>query len=30
MTGPYPAWTARRRYFLLPYAATWALYVALI
>lgn len=30
MTGPFPSWTARRRYFLVPYTATWALYVALL
>lgn len=29
MTGPFPSWTTRRRYFLVPYAATWALYLAL-
>ncbi len=30
MTGPFPLWTARRRYFLVPYAATWALYLVLV
>jgi hypothetical protein len=29
MTGPFTEWTARRHYFLAPYALTWLLYVAL-
>jgi len=29
MTGPFPVWMARRRYFLPPYAATWALFLVL-
>jgi hypothetical protein len=29
MTGPFQAWMSRRRYFLPPYAMTWALGVAL-
>ena len=28
-TGPYLQWAARRRYFVVPYAVTWLLYVAL-
>jgi hypothetical protein len=30
MVGPFRIWTERRRYFLAPYAATWALYSALL
>lgn len=30
MVGPFRAWADRRRYFLAPYAATWALYSALL
>jgi len=29
LTGPYLQWAARRRYFIVPYAVTWLLYVAL-
>jgi len=29
MTGPFTAWVGRRRYFLVPYAATWVLYATL-
>jgi len=29
MTGPFAEWTARRRRFLAPYAATWLLYIVL-
>jgi len=29
LTGPYLQWAARRRYFVVPYAVTWLLYVAL-
>jgi len=29
MTGPFTEWMTRRRHFLMPYAATWLLYVAL-
>lgn len=29
LTGPYLHWAARRRYFIVPYAVTWLLYVAL-
>jgi hypothetical protein len=29
MTGPFAEWLARRRYFLAPYALTWALYLVL-
>lgn len=29
MQGPYVEWTARRGIFLMPYALTWALYLAL-
>jgi hypothetical protein len=30
MVGPYRVWANRRRHFLAPYAATWALYSALL
>lgn len=30
MTGPFETWTRRRRCFLVPYAATWVLYVLLV
>lgn len=30
MTATFPAWMRRRRVFLVPYAATWALYLALL
>jgi len=30
MVGPFNAWADRRRHFLAPYAATWALYSALL
>ena len=29
VTGPFTEWMARRRYFVVPYAATWFIYVAL-
>ncbi|MNC99787.1 hypothetical protein D3C83_181850 [compost metagenome] len=29
LTGPFTEWMARRQYFLVPYAITWLLYVAL-
>ncbi|MGE3179289.1 MAG: hypothetical protein AB7O32_17595 [Vicinamibacterales bacterium] len=29
MTGPFGEWLERRQYFLMPYALTWLLYVAL-
>jgi hypothetical protein len=29
MTGPFTGWMERRRHFLVPYAITWLLYVAL-
>jgi hypothetical protein len=29
MTGPFSEWMVRRQYFLMPYALTWLLYVAL-
>jgi hypothetical protein len=29
MTGPYFHWMARRQYFVLPYALTWLIDVAL-
>jgi hypothetical protein len=29
MTGPFTEWVDRRRYFLVPYAATWLLYLSL-
>lgn len=29
MTGPFQVWMTRRRYFLPPYAATWALFLVL-
>lgn len=29
MTGPYIDWMTRRRYFVVPYAVTWLVYVAL-
>jgi hypothetical protein len=29
MTGPFTEWMTRRRHFLLPYVATWALYIVL-
>jgi hypothetical protein len=29
MTGPFTEWVTRRRHFLLPYVATWALYIVL-
>lgn len=30
MVGPFRVWADRRRHFLAPYAATWALYAALL
>ncbi len=30
MVGPFKEWMTRRRHFIAPYAATWALYVALL
>jgi hypothetical protein len=30
MTGPFPVWLALRRYFLVPYMATWVLYVTFL
>ena len=29
MTGPFTEWMARRQYFVMPYAVTWLIYVAL-
>jgi hypothetical protein len=30
LTGPFEEWMTRRKYFLMPYVATWLLYVALL
>jgi hypothetical protein len=30
LTGPFQEWMTRRRYFLMPYVATWILYVVLL
>jgi hypothetical protein len=30
MAGPFQEWMTRRRYFLMPYVATWLLYVVLL
>lgn len=30
LTGPFQEWMTRRRYFLMPYVATWMLYVVLL
>ena len=30
LTGPFQEWMTRRRHFLMPYVATWMLYVVLL
>jgi hypothetical protein len=29
MAGPFVHWTSRRQYFVVPYAVTWLVYLAL-